>query len=144
MLPSRCDSDWTSCWWTSVLWLGVGSCWYWTVTSFCELLYSSTIWPIDSCAKNFALANVIEVLPPLETAAPLLEPQAARAGAATPAAATAPIPLMKLRRLSGEPSRLGGTGMRTPRGSCRVTRYSAQLCCSVCWLVQKLTNLCIV
>jgi hypothetical protein len=134
MLPSRCDSDWTSCWWTSVLWLGVGSCWYWTVTCFWELLYSSTIWPIDSCAKNFALANVIVVLPPL-VAAVLLVPHAARAGAAAPAASTAPTPFTKLRRLSGEPS----LGMRTPwRGE--AVRFAAKVCCSVCWYMQNLAT----
>src|SRR5712691_565498 len=111
MLPLRCDRACTSCWWTSVLWLGVGSCWYWTVTSFWELLYCSTIWPIDSWAKNLALANVIVVLPPLVAALlPLPLAHAARAGAAAPAASTAPTPFTKLRRLNGEPS----IGIRTP------------------------------
>src|SRR5487761_1219999 len=43
MLPSRWDRAWTSCWWSSVLWLGVGSSWNCTFTCLEELLYSSTI-----------------------------------------------------------------------------------------------------
>ena len=129
MLPSRWDRDWTSCWWTSVLWLGVGSSWNCTFTCLEELLYSSTIWPIVDLAKNLALANVIVVLPPLVAAPVPLLPQAARAGAAAPAASTAPTPFTKLRLLNGEPSRAGEIGILTPMSSGGM-RSNAELCAS--------------
>src|SRR6266705_484744 len=111
-LPSPRLSDWTSCWWTSVLELGGGSSRYVTWILLWEPLNSSTIWDRFDLPKNLALAKVRLVVPELEAPEP---PHAARADPRAADPSTAPPARRNERRDSAEGVRGGVSSIDPPR-----------------------------